>query len=88
MNTLQEIKEQAAKLEPDEQVELFRWWVGTDVFKERQLASLKRGIAAGIEDLEHGRYQTRDDANLMQLAEDVSRSGRERLMKTCKNPKA
>jgi hypothetical protein len=79
MNTVQKIKAAAAKLNPDEQLEVFRWWVGSDVFKQRQLASLKRAIAIGIEDLEHGRYQTYTDANLMQLAEDIGRSGRERM---------
>jgi len=88
MNAVQKIKAAAAKLNPDEQVEVFRWWVESDAFKQRQLESLKREIAIGIEDLEHGRYQTYTDANVMQLAEDVGRSGMERLAKNGKNPKA
>ncbi|MGD0411238.1 MAG: hypothetical protein ABSC18_06005 [Verrucomicrobiota bacterium] len=88
MNAVEKVKAAAATLNPDEQFELFRWWVESDVFKQRQLASLKREIAIGIEDLERGRYQTYDDANVMRLAEEVGRSGRERLTKTRKNPKA
>jgi hypothetical protein len=88
MNAVEEIKAAAAKLSADEQVELFRWWVESDVFKQRHLAWLKREIAIGIEDLEGGRYQTRDDASGMQLAEEVGQTGRERLTKAHKNPKA
>jgi len=88
MNAVQKIKAAAAKLNPDEQVEVFRWWVESDIFKQRQLESLKREIAIGIEDLEHGRYQRYTDANVMQLAEDVGRSGRERLTQNGKKPKA
>ncbi len=71
----------AAGLNPDEQIELFRWWVESDSFKARQLAALKQDIAIGIDQLDNGRYQTYDDANAMQLAEDVGRAGRERLKK-------
>jgi hypothetical protein len=78
MNAVQKIKAAAAKLNPDEQVEIFRWWVESGAFKQQHLALLKRDIAIGIEDLEHGRYQTYDDASVMRLAEDVGRSGRER----------
>jgi hypothetical protein len=88
MNAIEKVKAAAAKLNPDEQVELFRWWVESDVFKQRHLATLRREIAIGIEDLEAGRYQTYDEANVMRLAEDVGRSGRERLTKTRKNPRA
>jgi hypothetical protein len=88
MNALQKIKAAAAKLNPDEQVELFRWWVESDVFKQRHLASLKSDIAIGIEDLERGRYRTYHDADVMRLAEEVGRSGRERLTKNEKNPTA
>jgi hypothetical protein len=49
---------------------------------------LKRDIAIGIEDLKNGRYQTYTDANLMQLAEDVSRAARERMANKGKNSKA
>jgi hypothetical protein len=88
MSAVEKIKAAAAKLNPDEQVELFRWWVESDTFKQRHLTALKREVALGIDDLERGQYQTYDDANVMQLAEDVGRAGRERLKKTRKNPKA
>jgi hypothetical protein len=88
MNAVEKIKAAAAELNPDEQIEVFRWWVESDVFKKRQLASLKREIATGIGDLESGRYQTYTDANVMLLAEDVSRSGRERLAKKAPRPKS
>lgn len=58
MSAVEQIKAAAAKLNPDEQMEFFRWWVESDTFKARQLAALKRDIAAGIADLESGRYQT------------------------------
>jgi hypothetical protein len=76
MNAVQKIKAAAAKLNPDEQVELFRRWVESDAFKQRHLASLKREIGIGLEDLERGRYRVYDDANVMKLAEDVSRGGK------------
>ena len=88
MSAVEKIKAAAAKLNPDEQVELFRWWVESDTFKQRQLAALKRDLAVGIEQLEDGRYRAYDDNNVMQLAEDVGRSGRARLAKARKNPKA
>jgi hypothetical protein len=88
MSAVEKIKVAAAKLDPDEQVELFRWWVESDTFKQRQLAALKRDLAIGIEQLEDGRYRTYDDNNVMQLAEDVGRSGRARLAKARKNPRA
>ena len=81
MSVLEKVKAAAAKLDPDEQVELFRWWIESDTFKARQLAALKRDLAAGIDQLDSGRYQTYDDANVLQLAEDVGRAGRERLKK-------
>lgn len=62
--------------------------VESDVFKQRHLASLKREIAIGVADLERGRYRTYHDANVMHLAEEVGRSGRERLAKFRKSPKA
>ena len=88
MNAVEKIKAAAAKLKPDEQVELFRWWVESDTFKQRHLAALKQDVARGVDDLERGQYQTYSDGNVMQLAEDVGRSGRERLAKTRRNPKA
>ena len=83
MSAVEKIKAAAAELNPDDQVELFRWWVESDTFKQRQLAALKRDIAIGIEQLEDGRYRTYDDHNVMQLAEDVGRSGRARLANLC-----
>jgi hypothetical protein len=79
MSTLEEIKAAAAALSPDEQAELFRWWTESDIFRARQLTALKRDLAVGIEQLEHGRYRTYEDANVMQLAEAVSSAGRKRL---------
>jgi hypothetical protein len=79
MSAVEKIKAAAAKLNPDEQVELFRWWVESDGFKQRQLAALKRDLAVGMEQLANGRYQTYNDSNLMQLAEEIGRTGRERL---------
>ena len=86
MNAVEKIKAAAAQLDPDEQDELFRWWVESDTFKQRQLAALKRDLAVGLEQLESGRYRTYDDTNVMQLAEDVGRAGRERLKKHRKKP--
>lgn len=79
MKALLKIKTAAAELNPDEQVELFRWWVESDTFKQRQFAALKRDIAIGIEQLKDVRYRTYDDNNLMQLGENVRRAGRARL---------
>ena len=76
MNAVEKLKAAAAGLDPDEQVELFRWWVESDAFKTRQLAALKRDLAAGLEQLESGRYRTYNDTGVMQLAEDVGRTGR------------
>lgn len=86
MNTLEEIKAAAAALNPEEQVELFRWWTQSDTFRSRQLAALARDVAVGIEQLEQGRYRTFQDTTLMQLAEDVGKSGRERLTKRRDRP--
>ena len=52
MSTVDEIKAAAAALNSDEQVELFRWWVESDTFKQRHLAALKHEVAIGVEDLE------------------------------------
>jgi len=88
VSAVEKIKAAAAELDPDERYELFRWWVESDSFKQRQFAALKHDIAGGIEDLERGRYQTYTDANVMQLAEDIGRSGGAQLAKARKNPKA
>jgi hypothetical protein len=88
MHTVEEIKVAAAELNPDQQVELFRWWVESDAFKQRHLAALRREVAIGVEDLERGRYQTYTNSNVMQLAEEIGRSGRERLSQTRKTPQS
>jgi len=81
MSALEKIKAATAELDPDEQVELFRWWTASDTFRKHQLAALKRDLAVGIKDLDNGKYQTYSESNVMQLAEDVGRTGRERLKK-------
>ena len=88
MSTLEEIKAAAAALNPEEQVELFRWWTQTDIFKARQLNALKRDIAVGIKQLEHGQYRVLDDANLMRFAEEVGTSCRQRLKSKQRQPPA
>jgi hypothetical protein len=88
MTAVEKIKVAAAKLNADEQYTLFRWWIESDEFKQRQLAALKREISAGVEDLENGRYyQVSSDSDALQLAEDIGRRGRERLAKAHKNAK-
>lgn len=82
MSVVEKIKAAAIELDPDEQYELFRWWVESDSFKQRQLAALKHDIAIGIEQLDSVRYQTYSEANVMQLAEHVGRAGRNRLKKS------
>ena len=37
MTAVEKIKEAAARLNPDEQYELFRWWAESDAFKEGNL---------------------------------------------------
>jgi hypothetical protein len=88
MSAVEKIKAAASRLNADEQYQLFRWWVESDVFQQRQLVALKQDIAAGLEDLENGRYEDYSDADVMQLAEDIGRTGRKRLAKARKNPKA
>jgi len=43
---------------------------------------MKKNIVAGVKDLDSGRFQTYNDANLMRLADEVGRSGRNRLNAT------
>jgi hypothetical protein len=86
MSTLEEIKAATKRLKPDEQVELFKWRVELDTYKARQLAALRRELAVGIEQLEQGRYRTYDDTSVMQLAEEVGKSGREKLNDGRKKP--
>jgi hypothetical protein len=88
VSTLEEIKAAAAALNLEEQVELFRWWTQSDIFKARQLSALKRDVAVGIKQLEQGQYRVLDDANLMQLAEEVGTSGRQRLKGKRRQPPA
>ncbi len=85
MSTLDEIKAATERLKPEEQAELFRWWIQSDAFKARQLAALKHEIGVGIDQLEHGRYQSYDDASVMQLAEEASKSGSALLEDSRKN---
>jgi hypothetical protein len=47
--------------------------------EKAKFTRLKRDISAGIDDLAKGRFKTYDDSNYMQLAREVSRSGRARL---------
>ena len=84
MSAVEKIKLAAAELDPDEQFELFRWWTESDAFRQRQLAALKRDIAIGIEQLDSGQYQTYSEADLMQLAEDIGKDGRNRPKKSGK----
>lgn len=86
MSAVEKIKAAAVQLDPDEQYELFRWWIESDAFKQRQLTALKRDIAVGIEQLDGGRYQTYNQISAMQLTEDVGRAGRERLKSVRKKP--
>jgi hypothetical protein len=87
VNAVEEIKAATSRLDPEEQYQLFRWWVESDTFQQRQLAALKQDIAIGLEELDHGGYRTYSDANVMQLAEDVGRAGRERLRKADHHPR-
>ena len=87
MTTVERIKAEASKLNPDEQYDLFRWWIETEGFKQRQLAALKKDIAAGIADLENGHYRDYSEVDAMKLAEDIGRRGRERLAKMRKSSK-
>ena len=79
VSTLEEIKAATKRLKPDDQVKLFNWWVQSDTFKTRQLAALKRELAVGIDQLAKGRYRSYDDTNVIQLAEQVSKLGRDEL---------
>jgi hypothetical protein len=76
MGAVEKIKAATARLNPDEQYELFRWWIESDGFRQRQLASLKQAVATGIDDLENGRCRNCSDPNLMQLVEDIGQAGR------------
>jgi hypothetical protein len=86
VSTLEQVKAATKRLKPDVQVELFNWWVQSDVFKARQFAALKRELAVGIDQLGQGQYRACDDTNVVQLAETVGKSGRERLRRGWKHP--
>lgn len=87
MSAVEKIEAATARLNPDEQFELFRWWIESDGFRQRQLTALKLDLAAGIDDLENGRYREYSDANVMQLAEGIGQAGREQLARVPKNRK-
>lgn len=87
MSAVEKIKAATARLDPDEQYELFRWWIKSDGFRQRQIAALKLDIATGIDDLDKGRYQEYSETGVMQLAEEIGRSGRQRLAKAAKKRK-
>ena len=53
MTALEKAKAATAALAADEQYELFRWWVESDSFRQRQLAALKQDIAVGVDPSEH-----------------------------------
>jgi hypothetical protein len=74
MSKLEEIKAATAALNPEDQMELFNWWIQTETFKTRQLAALRRALAVGLEQLEQGRYRTYDDSSVIQLAGEVGRA--------------
>jgi hypothetical protein len=82
VSAIEKIKLAAARLDPDEQYELFRWWVESPSFKERQLAALKRDLAVGLDDLDHGRYRTYTGKTILTLADEIGRSGRQRSKRT------
>jgi hypothetical protein len=87
MTALEKIKAETSKLNPDEQYDLFRWWIESDGFKERQLATLRQDIAEGIEDLENGRYRVYSESDAMRLAEDIGQRGRQQLAEIRKKKK-
>jgi hypothetical protein len=77
MSAVEKIKLAAAELGPDEHYELFRWWTESDAFRKRQLTALQKDITSGLDDLKAERFKAYDDTNIMQLAEDIGRTGRE-----------
>ena len=85
MSKVEEIKAAAAKLNPDEQYEVFRWWIESDTFRERQLAALKRDLQSARDQLDSGQYKTYDASNIMQLAEEVIQRGQDKLKAEQKN---
>jgi hypothetical protein len=47
--------------------------------QEIKHVALKHELAAGVRDLDEGRFQTYNDDSLMKLADDIGRFGRIRL---------
>ncbi len=82
MSTVEEIKAAALKLSPDEQYEVFRWWLETDAFRKREVKTLQSELAIGIDQLDQGRFTTYNEASLAGLAEAIKNSGRKRLAQT------
>jgi 16S rRNA C967 or C1407 C5-methylase (RsmB/RsmF family) len=72
MSAVEIIKAAAAQLGPEEQAELFDWWVKTPAFKEGRLAALKREVARGVDDLENSRYRIYEADHAMRLADEVT----------------
>jgi len=79
MDLVEKIKEAAIQLDADKRYELFRWWIESNGFQQRQLAALKQDIATGIKNLESGQYEEYNDEGLMRLAESIGERGRIRL---------
>lgn len=50
--------------------------------KIKALVTLKKDIMAGVKDLDSGRFRIYSDANLISLADEIGRSGRNRLIAT------
>jgi len=65
MSAVEKLNWPAAELNPDEHLKLFRWWTESGGFRSASFAALKRDIAAGIDDLDNGRFQTCSEANVM-----------------------
>jgi hypothetical protein len=81
MSKVEELKLAAAKLTPEEQFELFKWWTETDQFKRRQLETLRRDLAAGITQLDQGKYRSYTEETVAKLAEEIGSAGRKRMAK-------
>ena len=79
VNTVEEIKAAAEKLTPDQQYELFQWWVQTEAFRTRQLQALKADLALGLQQLQRGEATSYDEASLRALGDEICSSGRKRM---------
>jgi hypothetical protein len=80
MSKVEELKLAAAKLTPEEQFELFKW-TETDQFKRRQLETLRRNLAAGITQLDQGKYRSYTEETVAKLAEEIGSAARKRMAK-------